>query len=230
MGGMVLTDRQFSKNSSNKANNISSKTKAAARLYVKNFIKGNGDGGNKTKSFYGLYSRVKGDNLVYAGENGGLIDLMALELLVVRVPGDASQKRLLMSAKMQILLGAVIRKEGGTVMQATEWQAKYTPTKYAGVPIIATGEDEGGDEIMQFNEKCGTNTDTGSIVCFRPGENDKEYVVGLGKHAAEGIFEVEEQGVIGTNDNTLVEGRCGMAVHHPKAAVRYAGIANQVSA
>ncbi len=228
LGGEANIDRQLYGNNAYKANKVAMKAKAAARFYIKNFVKG--DTKTNPKGFDGLYKRLTGGNLKWGGTNGGPIDLLVLEELMDRVPGENSQKVLLMGAAMRRRLGAVIRADDGTIVTLIEWEGKHTPKSYNGSRIVVPGEDEAGTEIMQFNETRGSSNVTGSIVCFRPGENDEEFVVGIATHADQGIFEVEDQGVRGTTGQILVEGRAGLTVHHPKGATRYGGITNALPA
>ncbi|MCE5279376.1 MAG: major capsid protein [Planctomycetaceae bacterium] len=223
MGGEVNIDRQLSGNTRVKADRIAKKTKAAARFYVKNFIKGST--ATRPTGFDGLYRRIAGDNLVYAGTHGGTIDLEVLDGLIARVPGDNTRKVLLMGSAMQIRLGSVLRTRGATVISMAEWQGQNIVTRYGGAQIIVPGDDELGAEIMAFNETRGNSSVSGSIIVFVPGVNDEEDVVGLARNA-NNFLEVADRGMSGTQDITVVEGRAGMAAHHPRCAVRYAGILN----
>jgi hypothetical protein len=232
MGGTVGTDRQFAANPAYKAGRIAMKAKAASRYFLKMFF--DGDALTIPGSFDGLNKRLTGENVVYAGENGGVLDLDVLSALIDRVPGEGGQKRLLMGAAMRRRLGAQIRAAGGTWINVTDWAGPLKPKAFDEVPIIIIGEDEAGVEILGFDEARGTHTGetatTGSIYCVRFGETDEEYLVGLARQAAQGVFEVEDQGTQGAINNTLVEGKFGLALHHPKCAVRYAGILDEAAA
>jgi hypothetical protein len=228
LGGEVPVDRQLYGNTTIRANKTAMKAKAAARFYVKNFLKG--DLADDPKGFIGLYERMIGANIAYAGDNGGSLVLLDLDAIIDRVIGENAQKMLVMCAAMRRLLGAIVRAAGATQMSMAEWAGPTQLKSYNGCRIIDPSEDETGTDIMGFNEARGNSNVTGSIVCFRPGVNDEEHVVGLAKAAASGFIEVEEQGVRGTTGTVLVEGRAGMAVHHPRSAARYAGILNAMPA
>ncbi|HUX17294.1 MAG TPA: hypothetical protein VMW52_12535 [Phycisphaerae bacterium] len=229
MGGMVPLDRQFAGNQSYKASKIAMKVKAASRFFTRMFFDGNTT--TDPKQFDGLNKRLTGPNVVYAGANGDYIDLEVLSERIDRVPGEASQKRLLMSAAMRRTLGANIRAHGATGMTMAEWEGELKPKAYDDVPILIVGEDEDGNEILAFDETRGSSHVTGSIYCVRFGGSvDEEMLQGLARKAAElGLFEVEDQGRVGTQDKTLVEGRVGLCLFHPRCAVRYAGIKEGVS-
>jgi hypothetical protein len=222
MGGTVPIDRQRWANPTYRANKIAMKAKAAAKAFVKYFIEGSTKA--SANQFDGLYRRLTGANVQWAGDDGAALDLDVLDGVIDFVPGEGAQKRLLMGAQMRRLIGAYIRAEGATMMSLAEWEGGRLLKSYNGVPILIAGEDETGAEIMDFDETRGNSDVTGSILCFRPGENDEEYLVGLAKNATQGVFEVEEQGVQGTTGTALVEGMVGLALHHPKCAQRYGGI------
>lgn len=228
MGGLAPYDRQFAANTAYKANKVAMKAKAAARAFVRNFFDGNSL--TDPNGFDGLNRRLTGANVVWGGDNGAALDIDVVSEIIDFVPGEAGQKVLLMGAAMRRLLGRAIRAAGGTIISLTEWAGPLKPKAYDGVRIVVPGEDETGAEILAFDETRGNSNVTGSLYCARPGENDEEYLVGLARAAAGGVFEVEDQGVRGTTGQTLVEGRVGLALHHPKCAIRYGGITNALPA
>ncbi len=227
MGGEVNIDRDLAKNATYKGSKTSMKAKAAAKFFCRQFFDGNRS--TEPRGFEGLNRRLTGPNLTLAGTNGGLLDLDVLSACIDFVPGEAAQKRLIMGDAMRRLLGAMIRAQGATQVQMTEWEGSIKPKAFDGVPILDPSEDESGNKILAFDETCGTSSVTGSIYVVRFGQDDEEYVVGLARKATEGVFEVEDQGVAGTTNKVLVEGRVGMALHHPKCADRYTGILNALA-
>jgi len=223
MGGLVTADHRKAKNAAYKASRIAMKIKAASAYFTKMFF----DGSTKTdaRQFDGLNRRLKSANIKYAGANGGVLDLDDLSEMIDRVPGAAGEKRLLMGSAMRRRLGSLIRAAGATVIAMAEWEGEIKPKSFDGVPIVLIGEDESGNEILDFDETRGNSSVTGSIYCVRFGQDtDGEYLQGIANHAAAGVFEIDEQGVRGTTDQTLVEGQVGLVLQHPKCAVRYAGI------
>jgi hypothetical protein len=243
LGGGVLTDRQML---AMKANRIAKKAKAAACHFSKLFFAG--DSTVVGTDFDGLAARCKakdssGVNLTrYAvgtancgtsgqDTNGGLLDLDVLTKMILRVPGPASQKRLYMGVNMQVRLGAIIRAQAATRIMVVDWAGNLTPAAYDGVKIVDSGEDETRQYILDFNETRGSaTTSTASIFCAAlGGQIDGEMVQGIARTVSptgvgNTIFEVENQGIRGTQDIALVEGRLGLAVHHDRCIQRYAGI------
>jgi len=222
MGGEIPIDRDFYMNAVYKGNKTSMKAKAAAKFFCRQFFDGNRS--TEPRGFEGLNRRLTGPNLEVAGTNGGLLDLDVLEAVIDFVHGTPDRKRLLMGDAVQRLLGAMIRAQGGTVISLSEWQSQGKPKSFAGVQILDPDEDESANKILAFDETCGTSDVSGSIYVVRFGENDEEDLVGLARKAAQGIFEIEDQGVRNTTGNILVEGRVGMALHHPRCVKRYMGI------
>jgi hypothetical protein len=224
LGGVVEIDRQRAASDAYRANKVAMKAKAAARYYVKNFVKGSTATAAGAAGFDGVYTRLTGANVKYAGTNGGVMSLDEVQELIDFVPGPAARKRLLMGAAMRRRLASKIRAEGATIINLVDWEGPLAPKSFSGVPILIPGDDESGAEIMAFNETRGSSNVTGSILCVAFGENDEEACVGIAKRAAQGPFEIEDQGTHGVTRKILVEGRLGLTLHHPKTAKRYAGI------
>ena len=175
MGGLVTADHRKAKNAAYKASRIAMKIKAASAYFTKMFF----DGSTKTdaRQFDGLNRRLKSANIKYAGANGGVLDLDDLSEMIDRVPGAAGEKRLLMGSAMRRRLGSLIRAAGATVIAMAEWEGEIKPKSFDGVPIVLIGEDESGNEILDFDETRGNSSVTGSIYCVRFGQDtDGEYL------------------------------------------------------
>jgi hypothetical protein len=221
LGGVVTVDR-LKDTPAYRAARVQGKAKAAARFYARNFIKGAKS--SDPRGFDGLYTRIAAANITYAGTNGGQLVLKALDDLLASIPGRNSEKVLIMGDLMVTTLGATLRAEGATTIGLAEWQGMHTPLAYNGARIIPAGDDESGSQILAFNETRGNSQVTGSIIVARMGEADEEWVQGIARRAASGVFEVEDHGVRGVSREILVEGLAGVGVFHGKAAYRYAGI------
>ena len=221
MGGLVQTDRQML---GRKGSRVNKKVQAAGLYFDRMFF--DGDSETDAKQFDGINKRLgTGAQVITMGTNGAQLTLANLSKMIDRVIGADSDKKLLMSAAMRRTLGNTIIAAGATTMSLTEWQGPLKPKSYDGIEIVVVGEDETGTEILGFDETCGTSAVTGSIYCFAFGRTeDEDRLQGICKAAAEGFLEVEEQGVRGTSDQTLVEGRVGLAMFHGRSVARLRGI------
>lgn len=229
MGGEVPIDRQMAGNAAYKANKVAMKAKAAGRFFARQFI--DGSIADDPKGFDGLNVRLQNDNVVSAGANGGYLSLAVLDKMLAQIPGENAQKVLLMGAMMQVNLGTVLRSQGATAMGLAEWGGDRTPQSYNGARIVLVGEDESGNEILGFDEAQGSSGVTGSIYPARLGKStDGEYLQGIARRAEKyGVFEIEDRGQTATADNTVVEGRLGLTIHHGRSVKRYKGIKEGVA-
>jgi len=229
VGGLVKTDRVLAKNADRKAGRIAKKVKAASLYVMKLFF--DGDQSSDPKQFDGLNRRLgTGGQTIKAGTNGAYLDLDNVQKLIDLVVGDDAQKALLMSKAMRRTLGATIRAAGGTVINMAEWSGPLNPTRFSNVEIVPIEKDHEDNEILGFDETCGSCTTAGSIYCVAFGASeDEDRLQAVGRNAAGGLFEVEEQGVRNTVDQVLVEGRIGLAMFHGRSAARYYGIKEGVS-
>lgn len=223
-GGEVTTDRQML---SRKPARVSSKVRAAALYFDKMFF--DGDTATDPKSIDGINKRLgTGTQTILAGENGDYLDLDNLDLLIDMVVGSDDRKVLMMSKAMRRTLAQAIRAAGQTRMSLTDWAGDMRPKSYNGIKIEIIGEDHTGTEILDFDETCGDSDVTGSIYCMSFGQSeDEDRIQGIMRippNNAGSPFEVEDQGVRGTQDLALVEGRFGLVMFHGKSAARYYGI------
>lgn len=223
VGGEVLTDRQLL---ATRATRIAQKAKAAGLYFTKLFF--NGNLSTDPKSFDGLGRRVVSPH--YAGDNGGVMDPDVISEMVARIPGDNSMKRLWMGWQMRLLLGKFLRKNAATIIAPIEWSGQLTPASYDGVRIVDPGDDETRATILDFTETRGTSAVTGSIYAGCLGGNlDGECIQGIASRPNGKLFDMDAQGIRGTQDHTLVEGRMGLAVHNDRCLQRYAGILNSLT-
>jgi hypothetical protein len=231
LGGEVMTDRQLL---ATRQTRIAQKTKAAANYFTRLFFEGDSAAGE----FDGLRKRCTNARLRYAdgaGTAGGILDLDVLMDMTELVPGDDAMKRLYMSYKMRILLGAIARAQASTRVEYAQFGNQIIPVAFNGIKIVKAGEDENRNFILDFNEKVGNpqaggSSVTASIYCVGLGGNvDGENLQGLARRVGGKIFEIDPQGVRGTQDITLVEGRMGLATHHDRCIQRYAGILQGIS-
>jgi len=94
--------------------------------------------------------------------------------------------------------------------------------EYDGAKFIVLDEDGDATPILGEDETRGNSNVTSSLYVIRPGSDvDGEYVQGLVNSK---FIEHENQGVRETQNIDLIEAGLGIAVFHPRAAVRIAGI------
>lgn len=229
-GGEVTTDRQLLKR---KPSRVAAKVRAAALFFDKLFF----DGDTKTnpKEIDGLNKRLgTGSQTIKAGTNGDYLDLVNLIKLIDMVIGSEEEKVLLMSAAMRRTLAATLLANSATKMSLSDWTDSLKSKGFSGVKIAIIGEDHEGNEILGFDETCGTYTTAGSIYCVNFGRTDDEDrlqgIMRVPPNNDGSPFEVEDQGVRNSQDLTLVEGQFGLAMFHGKSAARYYGIKEGVAA
>ncbi len=218
LGGTVDVDRFIVKTLGNvndqRAIRTNMKAKAVAKEFTTNFFKG--DSASNPKAFDGLNVRLTGTGQeLYAdgaGSAGANLTLIKLHELLDAVDGGADA----------LFMGKAMRREMQKILeQSTHYIQNGTdefgrPVEYFGDVPIRTVEDD----ILGFNETVGADTACGSIYAVKFGV--EEYVAGL----TNGGVDVVDLGLIDAQPvyRTLIEFYCGLAVFHPKAAARLAGI------
>lgn len=218
-GGDVDVDRFLVQTRSNindvRAVHTEMKAKALA-LAITNEIF-NGDVATNALGFDGLKKRITGDQLILAGENGADLTLEMLDELIDAVDGEPDA--LFMSKAMRRKVKAVIQAHGGYMESAYDAFGRPVVT-YGGIPLRTIGENHEGKAILGFDETCGSNNNTASIYAVKFGA--EQYVSGLqnGGMNVRDLGELDEKPVL----RTRIEWYPGLAVFHPKACARLAGI------
>jgi hypothetical protein len=225
-GGEVTTDRLML---ARKSSRVSAKVRAAGLCFDKWFF--DSDSATNPKQFDGINKRLgTGSQTIKAATNGDYLNLDRLDELLDKVIGADEEKVLLMSSAMRRTLAQTLRAQGATKMALAEWSGNMRPKAYDNVKIVIMGEDHEGNEVLGFDETCGSYTTAGSIYCIAFGKSeDEDRLQGIARKAGDGVFEVEDQGVRNSLDLTLVEGRLGLAMFHGKSAARYYGIKQGVA-
>ncbi|MED4840402.1 phage major capsid protein [Weizmannia sp. CD-2023] len=208
------------------------KAKALALEFTRAFFKG--DTAVDSKAFDGLEKRIRGSQLIYAdgaGQAGvaftkgntegkspdDVTFLEKLDELIDAVEGEPDV--LFMSKAMRRKVKGILQRSEHYVENGADAFGRPVMT-YAGIPIRVIETDVEGNEILGFNETVGADTDTGSIYAVRFGA--EQYVAGLrnGGVNVRDLGEIDEKPVY----RTRIEFYCGLAVFHPKAVARLAGI------
>lgn len=222
-GGTVQTDRQIVNNPGGdavRASRIAAKVQKAGLFYDKYVI--DGDPAVNAKQFYGLNARLTGTNIISAGTNGGALTLALLDQAIDTVVGTSnSQKRIVCNKTVRRkITSLVVAAAGGAAVLDVGKQLM----EYNGVPIDLLDED--GDEaaILGYDETQGSSNITTSLYVYRPGtDTDGEYVQGLiGSEMINHVDYGERNGLV----DDLIEANMGLAMFHPRAAVRIKGILN----
>lgn len=183
----------------------------------------NGDSTADPRVFDGLRTRIRGDQIIEAGNtNGG----NALSVSILRDLIDAvdNPTHLIMSKKMRNLLSAAASDTtiaGYIAYTVDEFGRRVT--MFDGLPIVVTDYDAAGAQIISFNEvgAGGATATATSIYCVNFSD---EGVVGL----QNGVMDVNDLGEMETLPSLLtrVEWYVGMAVLHGRSAARLRGISN----
>jgi hypothetical protein len=203
------------------------KSKALALEFTRNFFKG--DTAVDAKGFDGLEKRVSGDQLIYADGAGTAGQVFAkdkagdtaflekLDELIDAVEGEPDV--LFMSKAMRRKVKGVLQRSEHYI-ESGEDSFGRPVTTYAGIPIRVIETDGEGKDVLGFDETVGTDNDTGSIYAVKFGA--EQYVSGLrnGNVNVRDLGEIDEKPVL----RTRIEFYCGMAVFHPRAVARLAGI------
>lgn len=183
----------------------------------------NGDSTADPREFDGLRTRIRGDQLLDAGntDGGNALSVSALRDLIDAVDNPT---HLVMSKKMRNLLSAAASDTtiGGYIAYDKDEFGRRI-VMFDGLPIVVTDYDAAGDQIIDFNEvgAGGTTATATSIYCVNFGD---EGVTGL----QNGIMEVRDLGEMQTQPALLtrVEWMVGMAALHGRSAARLRGIRN----
>jgi hypothetical protein len=219
LGGTVDVDRFLAETRGNvndlRAVQTEMKSKALALEFTRAFFKGNS--AVNANELDGLQTRLVGDQVISAGANGGALTLPLLDELIDAVQGEPDA--IFMSKAMRRKLKGILQASQHYIENGADQFGRPVMT-YGGIPIRVIETDGAGAEILGFDEAHGTATETASIYAVKFGA--EQYVSGL----RNGSVRVDDLGLI--NDKpvyrTLIEFYAGLAVFHPKAAARVAGI------
>ncbi|UKL30006.1 hypothetical protein [Bacillus phage PK2] len=218
LGGDVDVDKFLAQTRGNindlRAIQTEMKSKALALEWTKTFFKG--DSANSSNEFDGLEKRVTGDQIIDAG---GALTLEKLDELIDAVEGEPDV--LFMSKAMRRKVKAILQASQHYI-ESGEDSFGRPVTTYAGIPIRVIETDGAGAEILGFTELApdGVTTDTASIYAVKFGAD--QYVSGL----RNGSVNVRDLGEIDAKPvyRTRIEFYSGLAVFHPRAVARLAGI------
>jgi hypothetical protein len=220
-GGEVRTDRQIVNKQGDvvRGNAIAAKTKKAGLFFDRYMIKG--DPAANGLEFHGLNARLTGTQVMEAGTDGAALTLDMLNEALDRVVGANTQKVIVCNkAVRRKLTKLILAAAGGAAVSDVGPQAK----EYDGAQIEVLDEDGDESAILAFDEAQGENGETTSLYVVRPGADaDGEYVQGL---IGANMIEHVAVGLQGTYFSDIVEANMGLAVFHPRSAVRLKGISN----
>ena len=223
-GGKCKTDVQFANKRGGvfRAQQIGAKTRQAGLYFDRYCI--NGDPASIAKSFYGLKSRLTGNQVIYAGggaANGNALTLDDVDLLLDRVAGPNAEKVLIMNkACRRTLKKLVLAAAGGAAVT----EVGKGVNSYDGASIEVMDEDGDESAILDYNEARGSSNVTASMYCIRPGKGmEGEWVQGL---VGSELIQHTPLAQTGTSVEDLIEMHGGLAVFHGRAAARLGGILN----
>lgn len=230
LGGDVDVDKFLAQTRGNvndlRAIQTEMKSKALALEWTRTFFKG--DVADNVKSFDGLEKRVAGDQVIYAdgsgtaGKSFAVADdslfLGKLDELIDAVEGEPDV--LFMSKSMRRKVKGVLQRSAHYIESGEDSFGRPVAT-YSGVPIRIIETDGAGVEILGYSETVGTSvTNTASIYAVKFGAD--QYVSGLrnGSVNVRDLGEIDEKPVY----RTRIEFYSGLAIFHPRAVARLAGI------
>jgi hypothetical protein len=199
---------------------VAMKVKAARLRLEKTLIKG--DSTSNVNEFDGLQARIPSGSsqLITNAANGGGLSLAALDELIDAVDETVGSPVLVMNRGLRRRLSAAARVASAvgnlTYGQDALGRQQYS---YNGVPIIDIDHDETGTAIMPFSETQGSSSACSSVYCVAAGANGATLITNGG-------IQVRDLGEIDSKPvrRIRVEAYLGMAVFHPRAIARLAGV------
>lgn len=229
VGGVIEIDRKLITEQGEERADMERmmQVKNLAYRYSVAFIKGNADA-TFQREFDGLQKRLVGRQLVDndAG-TGAALSLAKLDdaISLVAEPDVIFMNRQMVNRMSQAMRNQdvagninFIPNTGPGMLQGFGQQV----LTYNGLPVVDYGEDETGEDIIQFNEAAagGGSTSTSIyVVSFQAGK-----VEGFQSNTPE-VVEGVETGKA-TTIGTLLDWYTGLAVQHPKSAARVRGVTN----
>lgn len=228
---MVRVDRQRAGNSDYVASRVMSRIKALGAMLTKDFF--DGDTATNPKQMKGLNARIGGGQLTYAlDESGATTDggyfnksLAAIRAMIRSVRGPVGEKVLYMSGLAHDLLSEAVASESQQnylVVQGDGGVSSLIPS-FERVKIVEIEDDHLGNEILAQDETRGNSNVTTSIYCVWKGTSDGEGLNLLAHRGNQGLFDMDPFVQNNTQREAPVEGKFGMALHHPRSAARMAG-------
>lgn len=199
---------------------VAMKVKAARLRLEKTLIKG--DSTSNVNEFDGLQARIPSGSsqLITNAANGGGLSLAALDELIDAVDETVGSPVLVMNRGLRRRLSAAARVASAvgnlTYGQDALGRQQYS---YNGVPIIDIDHDETGTAILPFSETQGSSSACSSVYCVAAGANGATLITNGG-------IQVRDLGEIDSKPvrRIRVEAYLGMAVFHPRAIARLAGV------
>lgn len=197
------------------------KLKALALSWTKTFIKGDQD--TDPKEFDGLQARIIGNQLIPAGSTAGG-DALSLSVMDEAIDACDDPTHILMSKAMRRKFSNAARDS--SVAGDLQWVKDDFGRQvaiYNDLPIVIVDEDNEANQILDFNE---ASPGGGAAV------STSIYILSLGDGKLSGIQngdpDVRDLGELQDKPayRTRVEWFNGIAIFHPKAAVRIHGIKN----
>ncbi len=189
------------------------KAKAAALFFTRMFFDGNSN--SDPRQFDGLNARLTGNQVITAGDNGAALTVAMLDDLIDSVAGMPDM--LLMSKAMRREVTKLLRTDGRISYGEDAFGRQVT--MYGGVPIRIVEEDQSGDDILGFDESCGSGDTCGSIYAVRFGA--EEYISGVQDH----VMDVIDMGLQSDlRYLTVIEWLASFVILHPKSAARLQGV------
>jgi hypothetical protein len=203
-----------------RATHESMKVKALAAGWTAKFIKG--DAETNPREFDGLQKRLTGAQVISAGSTAGGAAL-SLAKLDEAIDAVDNPTHLIMSKAMRRMLTAAARATGvsGFVTYSTDAFGRRLAA-YNDLPILVAYGQNGGDDILPFNEAAQSGSATATSI----------YVVSMGDGRLIGLqngdMDVRDMGELQSAPvfRTRVEWYAGIAMYHGRAAARLQHIGN----
>jgi hypothetical protein len=230
LGREVFIDRYDLKVANNvkelKARKFQEVARGVALTYDQTFFEGSTH--VDPLSFDGIRTRITGNQLLSAGDNGAALTLAMLDEMLDTV--IAPEKLLYMNRtlrrKITTLAGAQANSLHRVAIPSLDKYGKQV-TAYNEVPILLVERTDDGSTILDFDETRGSSDVTASVYCLSFGNEERLF----GLMGADGEMDVHE--VTDADKNQTAPGAIGrlefypgLMIVHPRCVARLRGITN----
>jgi hypothetical protein len=200
-----------------RGNEIARRTKVIGAYITDQVL--HGQGKTDQEKLVGIDTRATGAQLITAATNGTTMTLDLFHSLIDAVIDQGAGRFSLMNiTTWRALKKSIITAAGGATVQ----EVAQGIFRYEGVDIVIARQDHEGNELLAFDETCGSSNATASVYCFAPGTAIDE--TGVQLLMASNSIEVIPEGIRDSQVIDTVEVAVGFAIYHPRSMARLKGI------
>jgi hypothetical protein len=180
----------------------------------------NGEGTGKKDEIVGLKQRCTGDQLIYAGANGGTLTLDLLNAAIDACQDQGGGRVVYASTPvLRQVKKLIVNAAGG----ASVADVSGPVARYEGVELVALDRDHDGNKHLDFNETRGNSNTTASLYVVATGSPEMTSG-GVRLLMGSDLIEVLDEGYENGMKKMTTFSVFGLSVANPRAAVRLGGI------